>query len=95
MAQRLLAIAGDESVDVPMREKAVRAVSGTVTTEVRTWLLAHASRKSTLLGSLKLAPVTPTVRAALHLLATRHHDAPDAAPVIALARKAGAIGAGT
>jgi len=95
MAQRLLAIAGDESVDVPLREKAVRAVSGTVTTEVRTWLLAHASRKSTLLGSLKLAPVTPTVRAALHLLATRHHDAPDAAALIALARKAGAIGAGT
>jgi len=94
MSQRLLAIAGDESVDVALREKAVRAVSGTVTTEVRAWLLAHASRKSTLLGSLKLAPVTPTVRAALHILATHHGDAPDATPVIALARKAGAIGAG-
>jgi len=34
------------------------------------------------------------VRAALHILATHHGDAPDAAPVIALARKAGAIGAG-
>lgn len=95
MSQRLLAIAGDESVDVPVREKAVRAVSGTGTTEVRAWLLAHASRKSTLLGALRLAPVTPTVRAALHILATHHGDAPDAAPVIALARKAGAIGAGT
>lgn len=94
MSQRLLAIAGDESIDVALREKAVRAVSGTVTTEVRAWLLAHASRKSTLLGALKLAPVTPTVRAALHILATSHGDAPDAAPVIALARKAGAIGAG-
>jgi len=94
MAQRLLAIAGDESVDLALREKAVRAVSGTVTTEVRAWLLAHVSRKSTLLGALKLAPVTPTVRAALHVLATHHGDAPDVAPVIALARKAGALGAG-
>lgn len=94
MAQRLLAIAGDDTVDMAFREKAVRAVSGTVTTEVRAWLVAHASRKSALLGALKLAPATPTVRAALHVLATRHSDAPDAAALISLARKAGAIGAG-
>jgi hypothetical protein len=94
VAQRLLAIADDNTIDVDFREKAVRAVSGTVTSEVRTWLVAHASRKSALRGALKLAPTSPTVRAALHVLTTRHGDAADAAPVIALARKAGVTGAG-
>lgn len=94
VAQRLVAIAGDESVDVAFREKAIRAVGATVTSDVRSWLLGHASRKSALLGALKLAPVTPTVRAALHLLATRHGDVPEVAPLVALARKAGALGGG-
>lgn len=95
VAQRLLAIAEDEGTDMAFREKAVRAVTGTATSDVRTWLVAHASRKSALLGALKLAPTTPTVRAALQVLAARHGDATDVGQLLTLARKAGLIGAGS
>ena len=92
VAMRLLALADDETFDMGIREKAVRAVGHSLHPEVRSWLVAHATRKTRLLGSVKLAPPTDTVRAAVQVLAARASDDPAVQPIIALGRKAGLLG---
>jgi hypothetical protein len=92
VAMRLLALAELETVPVELREKAVRAVGGTRHADVRTWLIAHSTRRARLTGSTKMAPTSETVRAAVHVLAAAFATDPLAAPVLALARKAGMVG---
>lgn len=94
VAQRLLGLAANEALDVALREKALRAVGATMIPEVRSWLLAHVSRRSALRGALKLVAITPTVRAALQLLASRWSDDTEVQPVLTLARKASLVGGG-
>jgi hypothetical protein len=95
VALRLLALAEQESLPLELRDKAVRAVAGTRQENVRSWLIAHTTRRARLTGSTKLATLTDTVRAALHVLSTTFAADSEAAPVLALARKAGALGAAT
>jgi hypothetical protein len=92
VAQRLLGLAANDALDVALREKALRAVGATVIPEVRSWLLAHVSRRSALRSAAKLAAITPTVRAALQLLASRWNNDAEAQPVLTLARKANLVG---
>ncbi len=92
VATRLLGLAERETVPVELREKAVRAVGGTRHADVRTWLIAHSTRRARLTGSTKIAPTSETVRAAVHVLATAFATDPLAAPVLVLARKAGMVG---
>lgn len=92
VATRLLGLAERETVPVELREKAVRAVGGTRHADVRTWLIAHSTRRARLTGSTKMAPTSETVRAAVHVLATAFATDPLAAPVLVLARKAGMVG---
>ncbi|WP_396203591.1 hypothetical protein [Gemmatimonas sp.] len=91
LALRLLALADDDSLDTGSRDKAVRAVGHSLYPEVRAWLTDHASRKTRLLGSVKLAPLTDTVRAAVQVLAARAGDDPGVQPLVALGRKAGIV----
>ncbi|AMW06028.1 hypothetical protein [Gemmatimonas phototrophica] len=93
VALRLLTLADQENLPLELRDKAVRAVAGTRQAEVRSWLIAHTTRRARLTGSTKLATLTDTVRAALHVLSTTFAADPEAAPVLTLARKAGALGA--
>lgn len=91
LALRLLALADDASLDTGSRDKAIRAVGHSLYPEVRAWLTDHASRKTRLLGSVKLAPLTDTVRAAVQVLAARAGDDPGVQPLVALGRKAGVV----
>ena len=91
LALRLLALADDDSLDTGSRDKAIRAVGHSLYPEVRAWLTDHASRKTRLLGSVKLAPLTDTVRAAVQVLAARAGDDPGVQPLVALGRKAGVV----
>lgn len=95
VALRLLALAERESLEMAFREKAVRAVSGSMHADVRAWLVAHATRRTRLLGGVKLAPATDTVRAAVQVLAAHAAADRDVQPLIALARKAGLLGGAT
>jgi len=92
VAMRLLALADRETVPVELREKAVRAVGGTKHGEVRTWLIAHTTRRARLTGSVKMAPAAETVRAAVNVLASTFATDPTVVPVLALARKSGMVG---
>ncbi len=93
LAMRLLTLADDDTLEMGIREKAIRAVGQSLHPEVRAWLVAHATRKTRLLGSVKLAPPTDTVRAAVQVLAARASADSAVQPIIALARKAGLLGA--
>lgn len=93
VVQRLCSVADDTTVDDAYREKALRALAGTTSSDVLGWLVAHVSRRSALRGALKLAAPTPTVRAALQLLSNRFAAAPEAEPILALARKSALVGA--
>lgn len=92
VALRLLAFAEQDSLSVEVRDKAIRAVAGSRQAEVRSWLIGHTTRRARLTGSTKLAVLTDTVKAALQVLSTTFAADPEAAPVLALARKAGVLG---
>jgi hypothetical protein len=89
---RLLTLAENETVEMSVRDKAVRAAAQSTHPEVRTWLTAQCTRRGLLKG-VKLAPLTPLVRCALQQLATRFADHADVAPVLALARRDGVLAA--
>ncbi len=94
---KLLALADQESLEVAVREKAVRAAAASMAPaahdEVRSWLLAHSTRRGLLKG-IKLAPVTPLVRTALQLLAAHFARHEEVAPVLTLARRDGLLKTG-
>lgn len=87
---RLLTLADDASLELSVREKAVRAAASSTHAEVRSWLVARCTRRG-LIKSIKLAPLTPLVRTALHALATRFADHAEVVPILALARKEGLL----
>jgi hypothetical protein len=92
LVTRLVALAENETLEMSVRDKALRAAAQSTHPEVRTWLAAQCTRRGLLKG-VRLAPITPLVRSALQQLATRFADHADVAPVLALARRDGVLGA--
>ncbi len=70
-----------------VRARMVRALAHTGGDTVREWLISHVARRSRILRRMTLVEPTLTAVAALHVLQRLHATDPDAADVIALARR--------
>lgn len=70
-----------------VRARMVRALASTGTDTVRDWLIGQVARRSRILRRMALVEPTMTAIAALHVLQRVHAGEPDAAEVIALARR--------
>lgn len=86
---RLLELIRDERLPVEVRARAVWALDAHGGAATCAWLVGHTTRRRFLTRRLALNDDSPTVRAAIGLLAKRYRNDPRAARVLAMAMASG------
>ena len=83
---RLIALIDSQALPDEIRARAVWALDVHPNSQVLEWLIAHASRRRWLSRKRTVAPASPTVLAAIGLLAKRYATEPRAAALLSKAR---------